>query len=98
MLRITNVVMLVYCCLKWIYLRGGARACRRCKSLQGGQHESEHGGCLPPGQGVPASPGVFMAGLPVGLYTAHPDSAAWQQAWPSLLCLALLPAETRIKW
>lgn len=65
--------MLVYCCLKWIYRHGGARAQRRCKSLPRGWHE--RGGGLPPGQGVPASPGGCGAGFPVGPYGAHPGTA-----------------------
>lgn len=72
-LRITDAVMLVYCCLKWIYRHGGARAQHRCKSLPRGWHE--RGGCLPPGQGVPAPPGGCGAGFPVGPYGAHPSTA-----------------------
>lgn len=61
-LRITDVVTLVYCCLKWIYLCGGARARCRNKSLQRGQREPEHGACIPSSWGVPAFPGVFRVG------------------------------------
>lgn len=95
-LRITGEVTLFYRCLKWLYLRGRAWARRPCKSPQCLQHSTE-------GRSVPIWPrfswGCAMGGAPGSPFPTGPLlQPGGGHGHPFPPCLALLPAETLIKW